>query len=259
MTHHWSSQPRHQSTNHTTLTDLEDSQSFTNLHQATIPRVPLLNFTVRSSMVATFCPDYCHQLCLEIFKQNLQLFSFIHQHAVTCKYQVYYITHWVQSTSLPSTTVISSKETLRFQGVERKVPPAAPWEWWSQRRIIQSQQFLLGFGNKEPMNLLVETSRNNKTIMLSCVIATRINRIQFSESVAKRKWIWRVLGGRHTNLSQFPAWQLPVRNCTWSAGSSCMPYYLSCKMPIHTTFPTLPFATRIMNEPSSRQARSWSP
>ena len=40
-----------------------------------------------------------------------------------------YVIHPVQSTSWPSTAVISSKETLRFQGVERKVPPAASQAW----------------------------------------------------------------------------------------------------------------------------------
>ena len=29
-------------------------------------------------------------------------------------------------------------------------------------------------------------------------------------------------------------------------------------MQIHTTFPTWPFATNIMNEPSAKQAKSWS-
>ena len=59
MTNHWSSQPRHQSQNHTTLTHLEDLQSFTNLHQTTVSRVPLVNFRVRSGVVAMFCPEYC--------------------------------------------------------------------------------------------------------------------------------------------------------------------------------------------------------
>ena len=90
MTNHWSSQLRRQSPNHIILTDLEDLQSFTNLHQPTISGSPysLLNFTMWSGVLSMFCPGYCHR-CVWSYSSNIcNGFAFIHQHAVTCKCHV---------------------------------------------------------------------------------------------------------------------------------------------------------------------------
>lgn len=194
----------------TTLTDLEDLQS---LHQT---------MSVRS--VAMFCPDYC-TMSPVVYGVTFKCFAFIHQDAVTCKYQVCKTASPTHIMALKGCHLF--QRNLTFSRCREESTTCSITSVIDQRRIIQTQKFLLGFDNKEHTNLLVETCRNNKTIMFWCVTAIRINRIQFSESATKRKWIWCVLDGRHTKLSQFPAWQMPV-NCSWSGGSSCMPYYLPC-------------------------------
>ena len=227
MTNHWSSQLRRQSPNHIILTDLEDLQSFTNLHQTTISGSPysLLNFTMWSGVVSMFCPEYC-TMSPVVYRVIQATPAMVSSLSINMQWlaSTKYVIQPFQPTPWPSTAVISSKETLRFQGVERKVPPAASQASLIQRRIIQKHKFLLDFwqqGTHEP------SGWNNKTIMFWCVTAIRIKRIQFSESAAERKWIWWALDGQQTKLSQFPAWQMPV-SCSWSGGSSCMPYYLPC-------------------------------
>ena len=88
--------------------------------------------------------------------------------------QVQYVIQRVQPTPWPSTAVISSKETLRFQGVERKVPPAASQASLTKKGSSSHNGFCWDVqpGTHEP---LVETCRN-KTIMFWCVKAKRILR-----------------------------------------------------------------------------------
>ena len=64
-------------------------------------------------------------------------FAFILQHAVTCKYQVCNTSSPTHILALNSCHLF--QRNLTFQGVERKVPPAASRAWLIERRIIQSQ------------------------------------------------------------------------------------------------------------------------
>ena len=82
--------------------------------------------------------------------------------------------------------------------------------------------FGLGF-DKEHTNLAAEKTK------ASCFDVSKLEESKGCNSpkcAAKRKWIWRVFDGRQTKLRQFPALHAIIRNCTWSGGSSCVPYLL---------------------------------
>ena len=215
MTNHWSSQQRHQSTDQIILLWLiwricNHSPTF---HQATTSRVSYVNFTVRSGVVAMFCPDYCHQMCPELFKQNLQLSCL---YPSTCSdLQVLSMSQVCNASSPTHILALNNghlfQRNLTFPRCGEESTTCSTVRMMDPKKDHPvTKEFLWGLGNKEPMNLLVETRRNNKIIMLSCVTARRINRFQFSEVRQRGSGSdGSVLDGRHTNLSQLPAWQLP--------------------------------------------------
>ena len=138
MTNHWSS------LNHTTLTDLADLH----IHQ------PASSHNFKGSLTKLYSEVRCGLYVLPRLLYHVtscvwsysskpcNCLAFIHQHAVTCKYQVC-------NTSSPTHILALNschpfQRNLTFQGVERKVPPAAPQAWLIQRRIIQSQKSFCG-------------------------------------------------------------------------------------------------------------------